>query len=205
MRSWYTAVGASAFTGTFWANLTGVRAEGDDDGPLLHFSEDPGIERFVPHVPATNPDHPPAVWAIDAAHAPLYWFPRDCPRVTVWADDQDQEATLHAVFATSARRVHAAEAGWQARIRTTELFEYALPRATFHRWEAAHGQWISSAVVTPLAVRPVGDLIARHSAAGIELRLVADLWPLHDLVVDAGLPFSMVRMHNARPRGTLGR
>ncbi len=51
---------------------------------LYHFSENPGIERFVPHVPVTNPDHPPAVWAINVKHSPLYWFPRDCPRATVW-------------------------------------------------------------------------------------------------------------------------
>ncbi len=46
-----------------------------DLGRLLHFSEDPSITRFVPHVPRTNPDHAPAVWAIDADHAPVYWFP----------------------------------------------------------------------------------------------------------------------------------
>ena len=51
---------------------------------LYHFSEDPSIERFVPHVPVTNLQHAPAVWAIDAEHSPLYWFPRDCPRAAVW-------------------------------------------------------------------------------------------------------------------------
>jgi hypothetical protein len=51
---------------------------------LHHFSEDPNIVRFDPHVPVTNPEHRAGVWVIDAAHAPLYWFPRDCPRVTVW-------------------------------------------------------------------------------------------------------------------------
>ena len=181
-----------------------MHADGDDDAALLHYSEDPHIERFVPHVPATNPDQPPSVWAIDAAHAALYWFPRDCPRVTVWADDPDQRATLATLFATTAWRLHAAETVWQERIRTVELYEYSLPRATFRPWAEAHGQWISSATVTPLAVRPVGDLVARHAAAGIDLRLVPDLWPLRDLVLAAGLPFSIVRMRNARPRGTLG-
>jgi hypothetical protein len=40
---------------------------------LHHFSEDPSIERFIPHVPRTNPTHRAAVWAIDVDHAPLYW------------------------------------------------------------------------------------------------------------------------------------
>ena len=38
------------------------------DGVVHHFSEDASIREFVPHVPATNPDHRPAVWAIDADH-----------------------------------------------------------------------------------------------------------------------------------------
>ena len=55
---------------------------------VLHYSEDPGITEFVPHVPATNRGQPPRVWAIEPAYAPLYWFPRDCARVTVWAHDE---------------------------------------------------------------------------------------------------------------------
>jgi hypothetical protein len=61
---------------------------------LYHFSEDPNIHRFAPHVPRTNPTHPPAVWAIDADHAPLYWFPRDCPRVTIWPRRPEDDGTL---------------------------------------------------------------------------------------------------------------
>src|SRR3954464_3428258 len=56
---------------------------------LFHFSEDPSIERFVPHVPKTNPTHRAGVWAIDHERAPLYWFPRECPRVTIWPFHDD--------------------------------------------------------------------------------------------------------------------
>ena len=34
---------------------------------LYHFSEDAEIRVFRPHTPATNPDHRPAIWAIEAA------------------------------------------------------------------------------------------------------------------------------------------
>ncbi len=61
---------------------------------LFHYSEDPAIARFEPHVPASNPSSPPYVWAVEARYAPLYWFPRACPRVTVWANDADQRALL---------------------------------------------------------------------------------------------------------------
>jgi hypothetical protein len=125
--------------------------------------------------------------------------------VTTWADDDAQAGRLSELLATTARRVHATELGWLDRIRATELFAYRLPAGSFRPWSAAHGQWISDEVVEPLAVEAVGDLLARHVAAGIELRLVPDLWPLRDLVVDSGLPFSMVRMHNAHPpRHTVG-
>ena len=33
---------------------------------VYHFSEDPAISRFVPHVPRTNPTQPARVYAIDA-------------------------------------------------------------------------------------------------------------------------------------------
>jgi hypothetical protein len=35
---------------------------------LFHFSEDPAIEAFVPHVPRSNPTQPASVWAIDEDH-----------------------------------------------------------------------------------------------------------------------------------------
>lgn len=52
---------------------------------LLHFSEDPGITEFVPHVAATAQQSEPYVWAVDAAQAPSYWFPRQCPRAMAWS------------------------------------------------------------------------------------------------------------------------
>ena len=38
---------------------------------VFHFSEDPSIEVFRPHVPVTRPDAEPRVWAIDEEHAPV--------------------------------------------------------------------------------------------------------------------------------------
>jgi len=116
----------------------------------------------------------------------------------VWADDEIQQANLGARLHTTASRVHAVELSWLDRIRTTALYAYRLPGATFRVWTDEHGQWVSTEPVTPLGVESVGDLLARHVAAGIELRLVADLGPLRELVLATGLPFSMVRMGSAR-------
>jgi Family of unknown function (DUF6886) len=169
-------------------------------GRLYHFSEDPSITTFVPHVPATNRAHAPAVWAIDAAHAPLYWFPRDCPRVTAWPRSPAERPAFAAAFVTTARRVHAVEAAWLERMRTVALHRYAFADVDFVPWPDADGQWIADHAVAPLEVAPMGDLLAAHAAAGIELRLVPSLWPLRDLAVSERWGFSLVRMANATPR-----
>ena len=164
---------------------------------LHHFSEDPTIRRFVPHVPASNPTQAPAVWAIDTAHAPLYWFPRDCPRVTVWPRDEAERPAFEERFGTTAPRLHAVEAAWLERMRTVDLYRYDLPTTTFRRWEEASGQWISRVEVLPSTVEPVGDLLALHEQAGIELRVVESLWPLRELAISDEWDFSIVRMRNA--------
>ena len=164
---------------------------------LHHFSEDPTIRRFVPHVPASNPTQAPAVWAIDAEHAPLYWFPRDCPRVTVWPRDESERPAFEERFGTTAPRLHAVEAAWLERMRTVDLYRYDLPATTFRRWEEASGQWISRVEVVPSTVEPVGDLLALHEQAGIELRVVETLWPLRELAISDEWDFSIVRMRNA--------
>ena len=166
---------------------------------LFHYSEDPEIRTFEPHVPRTNPDVAAAVWAIDPAHAALYWFPRACPRVTVWANDASQQRQLQQAFATSAWRVQAAPRSWSDAIHTCKLFEYRFDPEGFDPWPEAEGQWVASRRVSPLSSAPVGDLVARHRDAGVELRLVDDLRPIRDAVVASGLPFSVVRYASADP------
>ena len=167
---------------------------------LYHFSEDPGIERFVPHVPATNPTHRAAVWAIDHEHAPLYWFPRDCPRVTIWPYDDSGLAAFRSRFTTAARRLHAIESGWLGRVRAATVYRYEFDADGFVPWEAANGQWICEHEVRPASVTPIGDLIAAHADAEIELRVTPSLWPLRDAAVDGAFDFGIVRLHNAQPR-----
>ena len=46
---------------------------------LYHFSEDADIRVFRPRTPATNPDHRPAIWAIDAAQRTSVLVPPRLP------------------------------------------------------------------------------------------------------------------------------
>ena len=46
---------------------------------LYHFSEDPSIAQFEPRTATAGAAHEKLVWAVDAEHADLYLFPRECP------------------------------------------------------------------------------------------------------------------------------
>ena len=92
---------------------------------LYHFSEDPTITRFVPRPPLARPEVEPLVWAIDDWHAPVYFLPRDCPRVCFWPLPTTTAEDYARFFATvSGRMVIAIESGWLERLRTTRLYRY---------------------------------------------------------------------------------
>lgn len=159
---------------------------------MLHFSEDPTITRFVPHLAATARQPGEYVWAVDAARSPDYWFPRQCPRVLAWD-------------AAGPTRVHAVEYGWLDRMRTVELYAYRFDAAPFRPFGES-GAGAGFAVVATEPVVPlgpaerVGDLFALHEEAGVELRVLANLWPFWDDVVAGPLEHSGIRLRNARPR-----
>jgi len=55
--------------------------------------------------------------------------------------------------------------------------------------------------VEPLGpAEPLGDLFAIHAAAGIQLRVLANLWEFWDAAVASSLEFSGIRMRHAIPR-----
>jgi hypothetical protein len=169
-----------------------------DVDAVYHFSEDGTLRRFAPHVPPTNPSQPPAVWAIDGEHAPLYWFPRHCPRISVWARDDEQQERLTERFGTEARRLCAAESGWLARVRDVRLYRYVFDPTSFEPWGEADGQYVSSEVVYPDSVEQIDDVLALFADAEVELRFTPRLGALMDQVLESGLPFSFVRIRDAR-------
>jgi hypothetical protein len=170
---------------------------------LFHFSEDPAIALFRPHVAPTSSETEPFVWAVDEEHAPSYWFPRDCPRACCWAGETPILETGAALLALGgARRLHAIEGAWLARVRACRLYAYEFNPASFKQKVAEAGYWVTREPVRPLSVAPVGDLLARHVEMKIELRLVRNLWPLVDAIVASGLEFSIIRTANAQPRLT---
>ena len=166
------------------------------EGPqaLWHVSEDATIERFEPHASRTATSREPRVWAIDTRHLPLYWFPRECPRGAFWSTESTTPED--AELLTGASRVHAVEGSWLERMRAARVVAYRLPAETFAADPEVGGYWLSREPVVPLETVELGDLLALHVGASIELRFVANLWPLWDRVVASTLEFSGIRLHN---------
>ncbi len=175
-------------------------------GEVLHFSEDPTIKIFRPHVAATARQPRPYVWAVDHDRAPDYWFPRQCPRALAWlrpgTTREDQERFIGA---GSGSRVHVIEYGWIRPLVNTTVYAYRLPGEAFRPFsedEDSHAH-VAEVPVEPLAPPdPIGDLLACHAAAGIQLRVLDNLWPFWDRLTASTLSFSGIRLRNAKPRPT---
>lgn len=161
------------------------------EGPhaLWHVSEDDSIQRFEPR--------DGKVWAIGTRLLPLYWFPRDCPRATFWAESTTTEPEVERFLGGDrTRRVHVVEPERLERMRTARVVAYRLPEETFA--ENDDRFWLSAEAVEPLELVELGDLVARHEAAGIELETADDLVGFWDEVIASSLGFSGIRLRNAR-------
>ena len=159
------------------------------EGPhaLWHVSEDPTIDRFRLR--------DGKVWAIDTRHLPLYWFPRDCPRATFWANSATtNEDVGRFLDRERTRRVHVVEPSALDAMRSTRVVAYRLPAETFGRWDRF---WISPAPVEPIELVELGDLVRLHEEAGIALHGDAGLLALWERVVDSTLDYSGIRLRNA--------
>jgi hypothetical protein len=105
--------------------------------------------------------------------------------------------------ATNAHRVHATETTWLDRVRATQLNRYDFDASDFTPWTEASGQWIRHDVGEPVAVTAMGNLVDAHREARIELWLVANLWPLVELVKKGrGTSAAFVSCWPSRPTST---
>jgi len=170
---------------------------------LFHFSEEPGIEEFVPRaVEAVRPPgrewlNEPLVWAIDEWHQPMYLFPRDCPRILMWPLPTTLAAERKQWFgASGARMIAHVEAGWLDRIGSTRLYRYEFPVESFVDLSDV-GMWVSRSAVRPWMVDVVNDLPGSLRDAEVELRVMPSLVRLRDAWATS-LHVSGIRLRNAR-------
>jgi len=172
---------------------------GEGSFALWHFSEDPSLGRFRPHIPSTSPGAPPAVWAVDTRHAPMFWFPRDCPRGCIWSASTTTSDDRERFFGQgNANRVHVIESGWLARMQTCVLYAYRLPTEPFWPHDVG-GYWVTDETVDATERVVVDDLLGRHASARIELRITPSIWPFWRRVMDSTVEGSGSRLRNASP------
>jgi hypothetical protein len=167
--------------------------------PLYHFSEEPAITLFEPHVAPTSLMQDQAfVWAIDEWHQAMYFVPRDCPRACFWPDELTTPEDRTRFFANvSARMVIAIESRWLDRLRGATLYRYKMPDTTFEPRGDGSGHWVSRSPVTPVAVEAMTDLLEALISAGVELRITPSLIALWKDVIRSSLQFSGTRLRNA--------
>ena len=171
-----------------------------EEGPfaLWHFSEDSSLGRFRPRSSATSAGRA-LVWAVDTRHAPLFWFPRDCPRGCVWPVSATTAEDRERFFGQSATsRVHVMEAGWLGRMRECRLYAYRLPTEAFRPHEVG-GYWVADEMVDAIEQVVIDDLVGRHAGAGIELRITPSIWPFWRRVANSTVEFSGSRLRNSAP------
>ena len=95
----------------------------------------------------------------------------------------------------------AIESSWLDRLRTTQLYRYAMPEATFAPNDDIGGHFVSREPVTPLSVEPVGDLLSALAVSDVELRFTPRLVELWRRVMASTLEFSGTRLRNAEGWG----
>jgi hypothetical protein len=167
---------------------------------LYHYSEDPAISVFHPHIAKTSRiRHEAYVWTIGEWHSPMYYVPRDCPRACFWAGERttavDRDRWLHGL---EPRFVMAVEAGWLDRIRSTVLYRYEMPSEKFTPRLDDSGHYVCRETVVPLRVEPMRDLLGAIVAEGVEIRVVSRLGPMWRRVhQESTLHFSGTRLRNA--------
>jgi len=88
------------------------------------------------------------------------------------------------------------ETTWLERVRAVRLYAYRMPREPFEIVEDDRF-YIASSTVDAIERVDVGDLLARHAGAGVELRIAPALYPLWDRVIETTLDYSGIRLRNA--------
>ena len=173
--------------------------QGEGSFALWHFSEDPSLDWFRPRIAAANPQAQPLVWAVDTRHAPMFWFPRDCPRGCIWPVRGTTAEDRERFFGQSAaNRVHVIEADWLKRMGACCLYAYRLPAEVFRPHEVG-GYWVADEQVEAIDQVLIDDLLGRHADARIELRVTPSIWPFWRRVTASTVEFSGSRLCNTAP------
>ncbi|RFB92617.1 hypothetical protein B5K11_15245 [Rhizobium leguminosarum bv. trifolii] len=170
---------------------------------LFHFSDDPDIAVFEPRpvrMPSIRPAgqewlNGPLVWAIDGDHDFMYLFPRDCPRILIWATPDTSEAERRR-WLGDWRAVAFVERHWLERLEAETIHRYEMPAEEFEDLDDA-GMRVSRRRVNPTERIAMSRLDREFATRRVELRVVDSLRPLKSLW-NTGMHVSGIRLRNAK-------
>jgi hypothetical protein len=169
---------------------------------LYHISDKAGIKRFDPR-PAPSKSAKQEgrmVWAIDYAHLHNYLLPRNCPRVTFYADKNSKRKDIEKLMAgASAKHVIAIETRWLPKIQKQCLYQYEFESKDFTLVDKIAGYWISRKSVVPIAEKKIDNILFALLKQDVELRIMPSLWKLREAVINSTLAYSIIRMNKAQP------
>lgn len=165
-------------------------------GQVWHFSEDPSITEFVPHVACTAKQVTPYVWACDAARCPDYWFGRQCPRAMAWRRTGCDQDAADRVLGDGVDRLHVIETGSVASMGDTQLYAYPFDGKGFYPLEGY--AMVSESLQVPLGppIKLASPWLL-HAHAGIPVLVLPDLFGWLERAIAAGLGFSGIRLRRS--------
>ena len=166
---------------------------------LFHFSEDADIQEFRPRRSRPLPGYPEGrdvVWGIDEYHAPVYFFPRDCPRIVLWALERSTRADIDRWMGVPEPRMAAfIEERWLPTLDSCRLYRYSFDPNGFED-VGDHGVHVCTSTLRPISVERVGPLLEQLDNAGVRLKSLESLQFLAGSI-GSTLHFSGVRLPNA--------
>lgn len=180
-----------------------IRSIALPDMQLFHFSDDSAIATFTPRsvlVPSQRTPgmewlNGPLVWAIEERVDFMYLFPRDCPRILIWATEQTNNADKMKWLGEYRAAAYVGRERLPD-LATATLHRYDLPTDSFEDLHDA-GMWVSRVAVKPLGRDTIFDLPSAFAPRGVDLRVVDSLLPLKPLW-ETTLHASGIRLRNAR-------
>jgi hypothetical protein len=128
----------------------------------------------------------------------MYLFPRDCPRIILWALRESTAADVERWIGPTASMVAYVEERWLPAMHSCELYRYRFEPASFESIHD-HGTHVSTSMATPMGVEAVADLEAAIAAAGVELRALERLQPVAEAWFSS-VHYSGIRLRNAQER-----
>ena len=135
---------------------------------LYHYSDRDDIAVFKPRAPLRHPHAEPLVYAIDEWHSPLYFFPRDCPRIGIWPiESSSPEDVEHYRAMTEKRMLMFVEVN-----QSGELFRYEMNPLDGFVDTGDIGVWTSRQEAVPVSMTRLDDLAAESVRANVEVLVV---------------------------------